>query len=414
MRKTNLIIAVATTALLAAFQVQSADAKGKSGDIIPGKYIVTLRAGNSEDVVAGAHGVERGRCFRRALKGFSVDADSVRLEKLRKDNRIESIEPDRVVELESSADLTALAVITATQPAQKLPSGINRMDADLNVTSKINGIDERVNIGVAVLDTGIDTTHPDLNVVKSVTFVPGTSTGNDDHGHGTHVAGTIAALDNSIGVVGAAPGARLWAVKCLNSRGSGSLSSIIAGIDYVTQNAASIQVANMSLGFTGTSRALNTAISNSVRAGVTYVVAAGNSRADSTNFSPANHPEVICVSAVADYDGKGGAQARGYTDADDSFADFSNYGAPVDIAAPGVRIFSTYKGNGYATMSGTSMACPHAAGAAALYKATHPSASPAEVKSALQSQGKLQTDTVYGFTGDRDRYKERFLHAANL
>lgn len=413
MHKIKVLLAVAATVSLTGIQ-QPTEAKGRSGEIIPGKFIVTLRDGNTPESVTQTHGLRAEHSFRRALQGFTVQTDSGKIEKLRKDQRVQEIEPDRIVEVDVTADAAVMAAISATQPAQKLPSGINRMDADLNVTAKINGIDERVNVDVAILDTGIDTTHPDLNIVKSVTFVAGTTTGNDDNGHGTHVAGTVAALDNSIGVVGVAPGARLWAVKVMNSQGSGSLSNIIAGIDYVTRNAQFIKVANMSLGFQGTSSALNRAISNSVNAGVTYVVSAGNSRTNASYFSPANHPRVICVSAVADYDGKGGARATGYSDADDSFADFSNYGAPVDIAAPGVRIYSTYKGNTYASMSGTSMASPHTAGAAALYMATHPAASPAEVMAALQAAGKLQTDTVHGFTGDRDSLKERFLHASQL
>jgi len=232
-----------------------------------------------------------------------------------------------------------------------------------------------VNVDVAVIDTGIDASHPDLNVVASVNCSGGApwkmscgSGGADDNGHGTHVSGTIGALDNGIGVVGVAPGARLWAVKVLNSQGSGYMSWIVAGIDYVAAHAGEIEVANMSLGCECSSAAMDTAITNAVAAGVVFVVAAGNNGTNADTFSPANHPDVITVSALADFDGIPGhlGSPTCRTDQDDTLADFSNWGATVEIAAPGVCITSTWPGGGYNTISGTSMASPHVAGAAAL------------------------------------------------
>jgi hypothetical protein len=211
-------------------------------------------------------------------------------------------------------------------------------------------------------------------------------------------------LDNDIGVVGVAPGARLYAVKVLGKNGSGSLSNVIKGIDWVTQNAGTlkIKVANMSLGASGTDDGncgrsnndpLHTAICNSVAAGVTYVAAAGNSGVDAKNTIPAAYAEVITVSALADTDGHGppsglgGAGPVSSYGADDTFATFSNYGPGVDLIAPGVNILSTYLNGGYATLSGTSMAAPHVAGAAALYIAQNPGASPQQVREALINQG---------------------------
>lgn len=251
---------------------------------------------------------------------------------------------------------------------------------------------------MAVIDTGIDFEHADLNVVAGVNCMSGNPNrpkcvdgGDDDQYHGTHVAGTIGALDNEFGVVGIAPGARLWAVKVLDSNGSGSFGTLIAGIDYVAANASQIEVANMSLGCDNcSSSAMDSAISNTVAAGVTFVVAAGNSGIDAANTSPANHPDVITVSALTDFDGlPGGLRTPTCLgDQDDTLAYFSNYGSDVEITAPGVCIYSTFpiERNGYGTISGTSMASPHVAGAAALLAASG-SYSPAQIRSTLIGAG---------------------------
>lgn len=262
-------------------------------------------------------------------------------------------------------------------------------------------------------------THPDLNVSKNISFVQGAKKGNDDNGHGTHVAGIAAAKDDSNGVVGVAPGARIWAVKVLDRNGSGYLSDVIKGIDYVTANTLQIKVANMSLGCQCYSAAMNTAITNSVAAGVTYVVASGNNAMNASTFSPANHPNVIAVSAIVDTDGKCGGQGKptGYG-ADDTFASFSNFGSAVDIVAPGVNIYSTWKNGGYNTISGTSMASPHVAGAAALYKLAHTDSSPADVKASLLSNGSNPSTVCDGngsgyFNGDSDVIAEPLVYVIN-
>jgi subtilisin family serine protease len=277
-------------------------------------------------------------------------------------------------------------------------------------------------VDVAVIDTGIDLDHPDLNVYTAGAKNCSSGTSADDgNGHGTHVSGTIGALDNATGVVGMAPGARVWPVRVLNNRGSGTWSDIVCGIDYVTAHASQIEVANMSLGGTGTddgncgrsnNDAMHTAICNAVAAGVTFVVAAGNETDDAANHVPAAYDEVITVSALADFNGLpgGGAAATCRSDVDDTFASFSNYGADVDIIAPGVCINSTWKGGGYNTISGTSMASPHVAGGAALYKANNPGASPAQVKSALQAAG----TTDWNNADDHDSTKERLLNVSTF
>lgn len=376
---------------------------------VPGAqdYIVVLKKDASVDGIAKKYGISTNLKFEKVLNGFGGGISASLLQKLKADPDVLFVEPDYVV--------TAFA----RQPAQSLPTGINRIDAELNPLADIDGTDERVNVDVAVIDTGIDLTHPDLNVYKNMNIIRPSRNANDDNGHGSHVAGTIGAKDNGIGAVGVAPGARLWAVKVLDSRGSGTMSNIIKGIDYVTQHANEIEVANMSLGCKCTSTALNQALTNSIAAGVTYVVAAGNSAEDSTTYSPANHPGVITVSAVADYDGKTGGlgKATCYKDVDDTFANFSNFGAPVDIAAPGVCIYSTWKDNGYSTISGTSMASPHVAGAAALYIShnTKPvnAVGVSAVKAALLS-GATLPNLAGGFTGDPDSLKEPLLNASAL
>ncbi|MFI9813759.1 S8 family serine peptidase [Saccharothrix variisporea] len=367
-------------------------------------YIVVLADGVATSSVTADHAVTVDHVYSSALRGYSGRMTAATAARLARDPRVVLVQPDGV----------------ATTTAQTTPTGIDRIDAELSPTAAIDGTDQRVTVDVAVIDTGVDLDHPDLNVYTAGAKNCSTGKSADDgNGHGTHVAGTIGALDNGVGVVGVAPGARIWPVRVLNAQGSGSFSDIICGIDYVTAHANEIEVANMSLGGSGSDSACGTnkdamheAICRSVAAGVTYVVAAGNSAANSSTFVPAAYDEVITVSALADFNGQpgGGAAATCRTDVDDTFADFSNYGPDVDLIAPGVCILSTWKGGGYNTISGTSMASPHTAGGAALYKATHPTASPATVKSALQAAG---TDNWNTGT-DPDATHERLLNVATF
>ncbi|NLH08510.1 MAG: S8 family serine peptidase [Chloroflexi bacterium] len=302
---------------------------------------------------------------------------------------------------------------------QIVPTGIQRVMAPANPAIGINGQDDvRVDVDVAIIDTGIDLEHPDLNVVNAVdcpqgwpqgVCVPG---GDDDHFHGTHIAGIIGALDNGEGTVGIAPGARLWAVKALDSAGEGSSSWLIAALDYVTQHADEIEVANLSLGCVDCNNpAQDEAIANAVAAGVTIVVSAGNEGHDASRNSPANHPDVITVSAIADFDGLPGGLAgfTCYEEQDDTLANFSNYGAVIDIAAPGVCITSTYplERGGIGTISGTSMAAPHVAGAAALLAASG-DYTPAQIRQILVEQG------TYDWVDDSgDGIHEPLLNVSN-
>lgn len=300
-----------------------------------------------------------------------------------------------------------------------MPTGINRIDGELSLLSGITGGGPDLDIDVAVIDTGVER-HPDINVFSQVSLATGETTQPTDlNGHGTHVGGTIGAKDNGVGVVGVAPGARIWSVKVLNRNGSGYMSDIIAGIDYVAQRSSQIEVANMSLGCECTSAAMDSALSRAMNAGVVFVVAAGNNAKNASTFSPARNPDVITVSAVADFNGLpgGGAPSTCYNDVDDTLADFSNYGAAVDIAAPGVCITSTWMNSGYKTISGTSMASPHVAGAAALailkYGRPVNMSGVASIRQRLVDAAAPQASPG-GFTGDKDTYREPLLNVMSF
>ncbi len=357
-----------------------------------GRYIVVFKdsvshPGSLAETQTEQRDGELGFVYRSAIKGYSAELSKNAVKILRNDPRVAYITPDHWVEGQS----------------QTIPSGIERIRAVENPIAAIDGKDERVNVDVAVIDSGIDHEHPDLNVYKRTNCVPAgeglkskeeqtvesctDGAGIDGLGHGTHVAGTIGALDNGAGVVGAAPGARLWAVKVLRNGGNGGgyESWLVAGIDWVTARASEVEVANISLGCGSLPCVLpvaSEAISDSVSAGVVYSVAAGNSSQYVFYSDIAKNPDVIAVSALADYDGSPTGEAEplinggedhcevadpefNYGD-DDALAWFSNTGKEIDIAAPGVCILSTWAGGSYAYSDGTSMAAPHVAGAAAL------------------------------------------------
>ena len=377
-----------------------------TGEKISNDYIVVMK----DDFLSSVHslagkvqseGATVEHIFDHVLPGFSVNVpnDEV-LETIMQNPNVDYIQPDVKVKVF----------------AQSLPTGIDRIDGDLSATKSGDGSGS-VNADIAILDTGIDLNHPDLNVYKQVTFVPGTSNANDDDGHGTAVAGVAAAKDNSQGVVGVAPGARLWAIKVLDSNGMGSSSDIIKGIDYATEHANEIDVVNLSFGAVGKNDALHNAIIRSVEAGVTYAAAAGNEGMDASNVFPASYPEVIAVSAIVDTDGKcGGISPTGTTAGkDDTLASFSNYGPVVDLAAPGVLVKTTTIGDSYMSFSGTSAATAHVTGAVALYKSEHPGASPSDILNALKNFGSKQNTQCDGnghgyFSEDPDDNAEPLLY----
>jgi subtilisin family serine protease len=412
---TAALAAASALALGATTAVANAAPADRSAD--RAGYIVVLNDSAAPGKVADdhrrRHGATVSHVYRAALKGYSAQMSETAAARIADDERVKFVQADGV------ATTTAPPGGGSAAAVQELPTGIDRADAELSPTAGI-GSGGSVDVDVAVIDTGVDLDHPDLNVNTAGAKNCATGRSADDgNGHGTHVAGTIGALDNAEGVVGVAPGARIWPVRVLNNNGSGSYSAIICGIDYVTANADTIEVANMSLGGSGSddgscgnsnNDAMHRAVCGSVAAGVTYVVAAGNEASDSAGSVPAAYDEVITVSALADFNGLpgGGAAATCRSDVDDTFASFSNHGADVDLIAPGVCITSTWKGGGYDTISGTSMASPHVAGGAALIKASNAGASPAQVKSTLQGTGTTDWDN----SDDRDSTKERLLNVA--
>jgi subtilisin family serine protease len=286
-----------------------------------------------------------------AINGFTAKLDKKQIEVLKKDPNVISVEQDLYV-------VQSFAITQARKPGgngnggggggsttQSTPYGIARVAGGQTYTGSKTAW---------IIDSGIDLNHPDLNVdaARSVSYDTRDSNPDDDHGHGTHVAGTVAAIDNSQGVVGVAAGTTVVAVRVVNRRGGGSTSWCVSGVDYVAANAASGDVANMSLGYPATV-AIDNAVLNAASQGIKFALAAGNDGANAgTGPSPSparvNGSNIFTVSAM---------------NSSDNFASFSNYGnPPVDYCAPGVSVLSCWKGGGYNTISGTSMASPHVAG----------------------------------------------------
>lgn len=361
-------------------------------------WIVTLVAGI--DAAAQAPGLAHGAggasglVYRHALNGFQFKGSPAAAATLARDSRVASVQPDRAVYLN-----------------EVLPFGVERTygydpaGSDGAYQQGFRGSGSRI----AILDTGIDLDHPDL--VGAIDAALGKNCVNpglppdDGYGHGTHVAGTAAAPLNGVGVVGVAPEARLVAVKMFDDAGNSSEALALCAIDHIiglnadADTSNDVDVANMSWGEERAwgdcaSDALHGAICRAEGAGIIQVAGAGNAAADGGGFVPAAYPEVLSVSALADFDGQpGGLAGCGFVpellwlECDDSHAFFSNYGPSVDVIAPGVQVYSTWTGGGWQTSSGTSMATPHISGIAGLMAAAAPGIAPSAARAALLASG---------------------------
>jgi len=316
------------------------------------RYIVVLKDSDKSvpDVaneMAKKHAFGLNNVYRHAVRGFAAGMPEAVANKLRKDARVKYIEEDAIAFMLGKPVKPPKPPKDGggclDEPAQVTPYGITRVGAPIPNSGKT----------AWVIDTGIDLDNCDLNVdvARSANFIPrGKNSADDKNGHGTHVAGTIAALDNEIGVVGVMPGATVVPIRVLDAQGSGYISWIVAGVDYVAAHASAGDVANMSLGATGHFQSLHDAVYNTSELGIWFAIAAGNESSHAENSEPAhvNALHVLTVSAI---------------DSNDVFASFSNYGnPPVDVTAPGVNVLSLKMGGGVISYNGTSMATPHVAG----------------------------------------------------
>lgn len=342
-------VALGGMSLAMAAPAQAQGQGAKAGDKIPNSYICVF---NKNDVsrgnvraeaarLANANNGQLKRVYRNSIRGFSTNMSATAVERMaRLSPNIAYCEQDMVVTtMQGKGKKPPKDDGGGSGPAQETPWGITR----------VNGGGAGNFATAWIIDSGIDLDHPDLNVDTSRSFYAVGRSADDQNGHGTHVAGTVAAIDNSIGVIGVAPGAPVVSVRVLDRRGSGSTSGVIAGVDYVAANGNSGDVANMSLGG-GASQSLDDAVIAASQSGVKFVLAAGNESRDANLSSPAraNGPNIYTISAFAQ---------------GDVFASFSNFGnPPVDYSSPGVAVLSTWKSGGYNTISGTSMAAPHFAG----------------------------------------------------
>lgn len=453
-RMRAVVVALITVAALA-LPTAAATPGGAGGatlDVIvvleaaPGAGMATVAAN-----VAAGHGLAAAHTYGNALVGFAAAVPGAKLAELESDPRVAYVQLDRVHRVsqppfcEDDPDHPACGNDDGDDtepPPQRVPWGIDR-------TGAIDNQNAADGIHVYVIDTGIDSDHEDLqaNIGNGFAATPCrgrtcTEAWDDDHGHGTHVSGTIGAIDNTLGVIGMAPGVTLHAVKVCARSGFCDESDIIAGIDWVTGEVADrgqAAVANMSLGgsgsktgtcdstgFTGTD-AEHQAICEATNVGVVFAVAAGNSSADAENFVPAAYDDaVITVSATQCEVSTDGDGNQSCVEGSDDWASFSNWGdneadwtdnvsAPVAIGAPGVSVLSTWNDGGYNTISGTSMATPHVAGAAALYLYSNTQAS---AYSAFENtrEGLLavdeSTETFNNTSGNP--HDEDFLDASGL
>jgi subtilisin family serine protease len=348
----RIIVALAAAACALLWWTATAGAQERAGDAIPGSYVVVVKPGSDPKAVAEGHGARAEHVFRSALNGFAARLSDKQAAKLKASPKVDYVEQDRVFTTETTQTGATWGLDRSDQRALPLSGTYTYTNDGSGVTAY-------------VIDTGITSTHPDFGGRARNVYDAFGRNGEDCNGHGTHVSGTIGGS-----AYGVAKSVQLRGVRVLNCNGSGSTSGIVSALNWLAQNHAARAVANMSLGGSY-SAALNNATTGLVNSGVFVAVAAGNESQSACNVSPAS---------------AGGAYASAAADRTDTRASFSNYGSCVDGYAPGVSITSDWKNGGTNTISGTSMASPHTAGVAALYKGANGDASASVITSWINSQ----------------------------
>jgi subtilisin family serine protease len=384
-------------------------------EFIPNQYLVKFKENITDDVDDIAS-IFASKTNAKILKiyqnskafAFSISDDDV-------DNIDQAITLDPRLERVEQNVMGRIAQLTTNQA---IPVGLQRVISDasqFSLDSSVGASTGQVDADIAIIDSGIDIDHPDLNVYKNVTFVNGTTSGDDDNGHGSEVAGIAAAKNNLLGIVGMAPGAKLWSVKVCSSDGNCPLSSQLEGIEYVIDHADELDVVNISIE-NPYSPILNAAIERVAQKGLIVVAASGNDGKDAFDISPANSPDVIAVSGLADSDGKcGGIGPETSYGQDDTLADFSNFGEVIDIASPAVDILTTYNNSDYSVDSGTSLAAPFVTGAAALIKSKNEDITVNETRDQIINIGSSPLTECDGkargyFFNDPDNFREHLLY----
>ena len=405
---------------LAVMPAQTVDAQAASPDV---DYVLELATGENPEVHADwlltKLGVSSGDREDRIVYTYQYAINGVwlRLTEAEADEA-DGITREGVVNGQRAFDVSIPVTPHVIEGApydgpQVVPTGYLRVGAEPEPGDLYSDVD------IAVVDTGVDSFHDDLNVVGGFdcTFEgltgrrPTDSWRNDNYGHGTHVAGIAAAIDNDRGVIGPAAGARIYSIPVLGDDGSGSMASVACGIDQVAKLSEVVDVANLSLGGENEASVCNSwdslhnAFCNTVEMGVTFVVSAGNSATDAINSSPANYPEAVTTSALADYDGLPGGltaelPAHNGAGLDDQLASFSNFGSLVDFTAPGVAIYSLLPDNTAGYASGTSMAAPQVTGVIAAWIALYPRDRIHAVEAVLAWSSLHGWDVRSGWDGD--------------
>jgi subtilisin len=410
-------------------------ASASEAGVVPGQYIVVLKGGSSTLATVEKHkrkyGADVSQIYTHALKGYAAKLSDSAVAAIRAEAEVDLVTADGYLDAHATGQKPG-----ACPPACALPTGVDRIDGESSSTLSGNG-SGTVDIDVAILDSGVDATQPDLNVAGGVNCTGdnlGTTVDPGKIPHGTFAGGIIGAKDDSSGIVGVAPGARLWSVRVIEpKKGITFLSWVVCGIDWVTSTRTDsdptndIDVANLSLGGPGVDDgncgetngdAMHAAICSSVAAGVVYVASAGNETQDIAALRPASYDEVLTATSMSDFDGKPGGIGpkpkstptwtcgHGADDTATSFSNFATLSSDEEhtVAAPGDCIYSTGNGTEYLVRSGTSFSAPHVAGVVALCIASGPCAglTPAQIveKIVADATAYNNANISYGFQGD--------------